>query len=85
MKDNKLVKEIEFNYDNLGVLNVVEYLLNVVINDIQFMNDTSDLNNDEIQYLNLGNNNVIKKEDYESICSIVDTIYFVKNYNKGDN
>lgn len=78
----KEIETIENNYDNLGVLKVIKYLLGVVCNDIQFTNDTSDLNNDNIQYLDLGNNTRIKKEDYESLYSTIDTIYFILQDNK---
>jgi len=77
------LKTIEFNYDNLGILKCVKYLLGVVVNDIEYMNDASDLNNDLVEYLDLGNNTKIKKEDLESIYSFIDTIYFINEYNKG--
>lgn len=68
---------IENNYDNIGILKAIKYLLGVVANDVQFMNDASDLNNDMIEYLDLGNNTRIKKEDYESLYSAIDTIWFI--------
>ena len=76
------IQKIENNYDNLEILNICDYLLGCVVNDIQFMNDTSDINNDLVNYLDLGNNKKIKKEDFESICSFIDTIYFINEYNK---
>ncbi len=85
MKDNKDVQKIEWNYDNLQILNICKYLLGVVVNDIQFMNDASDLNNDLIEYIDLGSNKRIKKEDYESLYSFVDTIYFINEYNKEES
>ena len=82
MGDIESVKTLEFTYDNLEVLKIISYLIGVVINDIQYMNDTSDMNNELIEYLDLGNNKKIKKEDFESLCSIIDTIYFIENNNK---
>lgn len=76
------IQKIENNYDNLEILNICDYLLGCVVNDIQFMNDTSDINNDLVNYLDLGNNKKIKKEDFESLCSFIDTIYFINEYNK---
>lgn len=76
------IQKIENNYDNLKILNICDYLLGCVVNDIQFMNDTSDINNDLVNYLDLGNNKKIKKEDFESLCSFIDTIYFINEYNK---
>lgn len=82
MKNNKDVQVIENNYDNIGILKIIKYLLFVVCNDIQFMNDASDLNNDLVDYIDLGNNKKIKKEDYESLYSAIDTIYFILKDNK---
>ncbi len=82
MKDIKDIQVIENNYDNLGILKVVKYLLGVVINDIEYMNDRSDWNNDEIEDLDLGNNTKINKEDLGSIYSFIDTLYFINEYNK---
>ena len=73
---------IEFNYDNLDLLKVIKYFIGVVINDIECINDTSDINNEEIQFLDLGNNTKIKKEDLESLYSCIDTIYFIGKYNE---
>lgn len=73
---------IEYNYDNLGILKVIKYLLGVVVNDIEYMNDTSDINNDLVEYLDLGNNTKIKKEHLESIYKMIDTIYFINEDNK---
>ena len=77
MKDNKIVQEIENNYDNLGILKIVKYLLGVVINDVEYMNDLED----ETHYHDLGNNYVIEKEDFESIVSIMDTLWDIIDYN----
>ena len=79
------VQTIEYNYDNLEILKIIKYLLGVVCNDIQFMNDASDLNNNLIDYIDLGNNNKIKKEHYESLYSTIDTIYFITQDNKESN
>ena len=72
--DMEDIYKIEYGYDNIGVLKIIQHLLGVVCNDIQFKNDASDLNNDMIKYLDLGNNTRIKKEDYESLYRTIDTI-----------
>jgi hypothetical protein len=79
MKDNKDIQVIENNYDNLGILRICKYLLGVVINDIEYMN--SDIDKDTSDLL-LGNNTYIEREDLESICSILDTINDIEEYNK---
>ena len=77
------VQTIENNYDNIGILKIVKYLINVVINDIEYMNNEEDFDDDEVQYLDLGNNTEIKKEDLESLVSIVDdTITNILEENK---
>lgn len=76
------IQKIENNYDNLEILNICDYLLGCVVNDIQFMNDASELNNELIKYFDLGNNKKIKTEDYEKLCRFLDTIYFINEYNK---
>ena len=76
------IYKIENTYDNLKVLDICKYLLGVVVNDIQFMNDASDLNNDNIKHLDLGNNTKIRKDYYESLYSIIDTINFIECENK---
>ena len=73
------IQKIENNYDNLEILNICKYLLGVVVNDMQFMND---MENDYMNDYDLGNNNYIKREDFESICSFLDTLYFINEYNK---
>ena len=75
------IQKIVYNYDNLDTLDIIRYLTSIVINDIEYMN--SDL--EEQEYYYLGNNKVIKKEDFESLVSIMDTIEFIKNYNKEEN
>lgn len=82
MGDIEAVKTLEFTYDNLELLKIISYLIGVVINDIQYMNDISDINNELIEYLDLGNNKKIKKEDLESLCSIIDTSKDIEKYNK---
>lgn len=81
LNDNKDIQTIVYNYDNLDTLDIIRYLTSIVINDIEYMN--SDL--EEQEYYYLGNNKVIKKEDFESLVSIMDTIEFIKNYNKEGN
>lgn len=80
-KDNIDIQTIENNYDNLETLNIISYLLNGIINDIEFMNDSSDFENDLVEYLDLGNNYEIKKEELQSLYSIIDTIYFINQHN----
>jgi hypothetical protein len=82
MKDNKDVQTIENNYDNLGILKIIKYLLGVVINDIEYMNETIDVDTEDLL---LGNNNYIKREDLESLTSILDTIEDIKQYNKEED
>ena len=72
------LKNIEFNYDNLDLLKVINYFVGVVINDIEFMNNLVD----EKENYDLGNNNIIKNEDLESLVSIMETINNIINYNK---
>ena len=71
------VQTIVNNYDNLGILEIVKYLLQVVINDIEYMNDL-----EEHTYYDLGNNNIIFNGDYESIVSTIDTIDDIVEGNK---
>lgn len=81
--DMKDIQTIENNYDNIGILNVIQYLLGVVVNDINFMNDASDINNEEIQFLDLGNNTKIKKDHFGDLYTLIDSIYFINKYNEG--
>lgn len=78
LSENIDIQKLEWNYDNLELLNICKYLLQVVINDIGLMNN---LINEKENY-DLGNNYKIKNEDLESLCSIIDTIYFINEYNK---
>ena len=77
-----MIDKIIDNNDNFKILKKCRYLLNVVVNDVEYINDASDLNNEENDYLDLGNNKKIKKEDLESICKLLDTLYFIEQYNK---
>lgn len=77
------IYKIEYNYDNLKILQIVHYLINVVINDIEYMNTDDIKGLLEKQILDLGNNTIIKREDLESLVSIVDnTILDIIDYNK---
>ena len=77
------IYKIEYNYDNLKILQIVHYLINVVINDIEYMNTYDIKGLLEKQILDLGNNTIIKREDLESLVSIVDnTILDIIDYNK---
>lgn len=74
------IYRIEYGYDNIKILQIVHYLINVVINDIEYMND---MENDYMNDYDLGNNTYIKREDLESLTSIVDnTILDIIEYNK---
>lgn len=75
-----ILEKIENNYDNLEVLKIIKYLVGVVVNDVDYMND---LVNKEDDY-DLGNNYKIKNEDLESLVSILDTITDIINYNGGE-
>lgn len=77
MKD---VETIENNYDNLEILKIIKYLIGVVVNDVEYMNNDIELFNDKD--FDLGNNHIIKSEDLESLCSILDTINNIENCNK---
>ena len=83
IKNNKDVQAIEWNYDNISILEIVKYLINVVINDIDYMNEENIKQAEDylIDY-DLGNNNYIMSEDLESLSSIVDTINNVLKYNE---
>lgn len=79
------LKKIEFTYDNLHLLDIIRYFIGVVINDIDYMNDTMYGGNKEQQELDLGNNTYIKRDDLESLYSILDTISDIKNYNRKED
>lgn len=79
----KDVGNILNNYDNLGTLKIVKDLLNIVINDIEYMNkESEEIAFDYMIDYDLGNNTYIKREDLESIVSIIDTINDIINYNE---
>lgn len=82
MKDlnkNEDIQKIANNYDNKELLTIIKYLLQVIINDVEYMNN---LKNDMTTAYNFGNNNLIRKDDFESIVSFIDTIENVENDNK---
>ena len=72
------LKNIEFTYDNLDLLKVIKYFVGVVVNDIEFMNNLVD----EQDEYDLGNNYKIKNDDLESLVSIMDTIDNIIDNNK---
>lgn len=77
------LKKIEFTYDNLQLLEIIKYFIGVVINDIEYMNEEY-ISGKKVflgTAYNLGNGNCIRIEDLESLCSILDTINDIKNYN----
>lgn len=74
---SKDIEKIENNYDNLEILNAIKYLIGVVINDIECIND---LTNEKENY-DLGNNYIIKNEDLESLVSTIETLQDIINYN----
>lgn len=83
LNDNKDIQTIVDNYDNLQMLEIIKYLTNVVINDIEYMNSESEkVAFDYMIDYDLGNNKYIKREDLESLVSITDTIKNVIEYNK---
>jgi hypothetical protein len=77
--DMEDIYTIENNYDNLQVLDVVKYLIGVVLNDVDYMN--GDKNYDDLNEFDLGNNYIIKKDDLESLYSILDTITDIQKIN----
>ena len=72
------LKNIEFTYDNLDLLKVIKYFVGVVVNDIEFMNNLVD----EQDEYDLGNNYKIKNDDLESLVSIMETIDNIIDDNK---
>ena len=68
------------NYGNLATLSFVKELLYVVINDVEYMNN---IDSEDLDVLDLGNNDCINKDDYESLVSIAETIFYIEKYNKG--
>lgn len=85
MKDNKAIQELEFNMNNIELLEAIKYLTNVVINDVELMNKKNEeIAGDYLIDYDLGNYYYIKKEDLESLVSITDTISNIIDYNKED-
>lgn len=83
LNNNKDIQTIFDNYDNLQILEIIKYLANVVINDIEYMNKESfEIAQDYLIDYDLGNNNYIKAQDLESLVSITDTINDIVEYNK---
>lgn len=83
LNDNKDIQTIVNNYDNLQMLEIIKYLTNVVINDIEYMNSESEkVAFDYMIDYDLGNGKYIKREDLESLVSITDTIENIIEYNK---
>ena len=83
LNNNKDIQTIFDNYDNLEILEIIKYLANVVINDIEYMNKESfEIAQDYLIDYDLGNNNYIKAQDLESLVSITDTIEDIIEYNK---
>lgn len=81
------IQTIENNYDNLDILKICKYLINVVLNDVEYINQDYFEDNERQKIENfdfdLGSGNIIKQEDLESLTSIVDnTISNIENYNK---
>jgi len=70
--------KIHNNLDNLDTLDFICGLFQVIIDDIEFMND---MENDYMNDYDLGNNKYIKREDLESINSMVDTLKDIVYYN----
>lgn len=81
MKYDFLIDNIINNNDNLSCLKIVKDILNVVLNDIEYMNENYKLFSEK-RYFDLGNNNKIKDEDIESLSSVVDTITDIINDNE---
>lgn len=84
MKYDFLIDNIINNNDNLSCLKIVKDILNVVLNDIEYMNEDYELFSEK-RYFDLGNNNKIKDEDIESLSSMVDTITDIINDNERED
>ena len=65
------IQTIENNYDNLDILKICKYLINVVLNDVEYINQDYFEDNERQKIENfdfdLGNGNIIKQEDLESL------------------
>jgi hypothetical protein len=71
-----IVNTIENNYNNIEILKIVKYLIGVVINDIEYMNN---IDNEE---LDLGNGHRIVNDDYQELSIIINTINNILEVNK---
>lgn len=81
----ELIKTMYSNFTNLEVIELVKDLLNCVVNDIEYMNkESEEIAFDYMIDYDLGNGNYIKKQDLESLCSIIDTCSDIIEYNKGE-
>lgn len=70
-------------YNNLEMLEIVKYLTNAIINDIEIKNKKSEqIACDYMIDYDLGNGKYITREDLESLISITDTIEDIIEYNK---
>ena len=80
------VYRIENNYDNLEILKIIKYLIGVVVNDVEYMNQEYFEGEERKQIENfifdLGNGFSLKQEDLESLYSILDTIDNITYFNK---
>ena len=82
MTRNEILTKVENNFDNLEILDMVDYLLGVVINDIEYMNEENfKIAEDYLIDYDLGNNYYVNKEDLETITSAKETIHNVVYYN----
>lgn len=69
--------------NNIDKLKIISYMLQNIVNDIDCINAESiEIAQDYMIDYDLGNNTYIKREDLESIVSIIDTINDIISYNK---
>lgn len=74
---------LSYDYNNIELLKVAKYLLGKVVNDIDIINKESyDIAEDYLIDYDMGCDTYIKKEDLESIYSILDTIHDIEEYNR---
>ena len=85
MNKEKIIYEIQTNYNTLETLDIIGKLLDNITNVVEQLNDASDIDNDALTDLVLDGKYMIKKDDLESIYSFIDTIYFIKEHNKEMN
>jgi uncharacterized Fe-S radical SAM superfamily protein PflX len=81
MYRSEIYEKVFNDFNNVETLALIDDLLELVINDIKYMNK-KDLDNEEVKELDLGNNYYITREDLETITSAEETIYDIVNYNK---